>query len=169
MIYPFYPANREIKGAQGMACCRAVQRDDRLAFPQVVSLTANKTKLDEFSMVFLNNLLSLPLILVLMWYYGELPGVINDPALQASVLAPPSLLQIADTNMLQCRQRRIFHVILGVLRAVHYCELITPHPWTPCLFLLSRWLVAKDCMTVLDSLPIPARPDSTKKRLPNCC
>jgi len=49
---------------------------------KVCSLTANKTKLDEFSMVFLNNLLSLPLILVLMYYYGELPSVINDPALK---------------------------------------------------------------------------------------
>lgn len=49
---------------------------------KVCSLTANKTKLDEFSMVFLNNLLSLPLILLLMYYYGELPSVIHDPALQ---------------------------------------------------------------------------------------
>jgi hypothetical protein len=54
---------------------------------QVCSLTANKTKLDEFSMVFLNNLLSLPLILVLMYYYGELPSVIKDPALK--VPRPP--------------------------------------------------------------------------------
>lgn len=46
------------------------------------SLTANKTKLDEFSMVFLNNLLSLPLILLLMYYYGELPAVFSDPALK---------------------------------------------------------------------------------------
>lgn len=46
------------------------------------TLTANKTKLDEFSMVFLNNLLSLPLILLLMYYYGELPAVFSDPALQ---------------------------------------------------------------------------------------
>ncbi len=35
---------------------------------RVVTLTANRTKLDEFSMVFYNNLLSLPLIGVLMWW-----------------------------------------------------------------------------------------------------
>ena len=35
---------------------------------RVVALTVNKTKLDEFSMVFYNNLLSLPLIGGLMWW-----------------------------------------------------------------------------------------------------
>ena len=33
-------------------------------------------------MVFLNNLLSLPLILMLMYYYGEVPSVLQDPALK---------------------------------------------------------------------------------------
>lgn len=33
-------------------------------------------------MVYLNNLLSLPLILGLMVFYGELPGVMKDPALK---------------------------------------------------------------------------------------
>lgn len=41
----------------------------------------NKTRLDEFSMVFYNNLLSLPLISVLMWWYGELDSVLYEPAL----------------------------------------------------------------------------------------
>ena len=56
--------------------------------PQVVNLTVNKSKLDEFSMVFLNNLLSLPLILFLMYFYGELPSVVDDPALRVSSSAP---------------------------------------------------------------------------------
>lgn len=37
-------------------------------------------------MVFLNNLLSLPLILGLMVFYGELPGVVRDPALRVGEL-----------------------------------------------------------------------------------
>lgn len=49
---------------------------------KVVTLTASKTKLDEFSMVMLNNSLSLPLILGLMFFYGELPGIAEDPALK---------------------------------------------------------------------------------------
>jgi GDP-mannose transporter len=49
---------------------------------KVVSLTVNKTRLDEFSMVFYNNLLSLPLIMMLMWWYGELDSVLYEPALQ---------------------------------------------------------------------------------------
>ena len=49
---------------------------------QVAKFTSNKTRLDEFSMIYLNNLLSLPLILGLMVYYGELPAVLQDPALQ---------------------------------------------------------------------------------------
>lgn len=51
-------------------------------------LTTNKTKLDEFSMVFLNNLLSLPLILGLMLFYGELPSVVHDPALKVRLSFP---------------------------------------------------------------------------------
>jgi hypothetical protein len=38
---------------------------------QTAALTVNKQRLDEFSMVFYNNLLSLPFILVLVWVYGE--------------------------------------------------------------------------------------------------
>jgi GDP-mannose transporter len=49
---------------------------------RVVGLTVNKTRLDEFSMVFYNNLLSLPLISVLMWWYGEIDTVMYDPALR---------------------------------------------------------------------------------------
>ena len=45
----------------------------------------NKTKLDEFSMVFYNNLLSLPLIAALMWWYGEIEGLLDEPALRNPV------------------------------------------------------------------------------------
>ena len=58
-------------------------------------MTVNKTKLNEFSMVYLNNLLSLPLILGLMWHYGEIPGVISDPALKVSLLMTNPSVQIA--------------------------------------------------------------------------
>jgi hypothetical protein len=47
--------------------------------------TVNKTKLDEFSMVFYNNLLSLPLIAALMWWYGEIEGLLDEPALRNPV------------------------------------------------------------------------------------
>ncbi len=46
---------------------------------RVVTLTANRTKLDEFSMVFYNNLLSLPLIGVLMWWCAPGAGALSLP------------------------------------------------------------------------------------------
>lgn len=49
---------------------------------RLVSLTVNKTRLDEFSMVFYNNLLSLPLLLVLIWQGGEFATLAKEPALQ---------------------------------------------------------------------------------------
>lgn len=48
---------------------------------KVVTLTVNKTKLDEFSMVFYNNLLSLPFIFLLMAGSGETSKVLSEPAL----------------------------------------------------------------------------------------
>ncbi|KAK9840936.1 hypothetical protein WJX81_001201 [Elliptochloris bilobata] len=48
---------------------------------RVVALTVAKTKLDEFSMVFYNNLLSMPLIALLMWWYGEIERLPTEPAL----------------------------------------------------------------------------------------
>ena len=44
---------------------------------RVVALTVNKTKLDEFSMVFYNNLLSLPLIGALMWWCARTSVHVN--------------------------------------------------------------------------------------------
>ena len=49
---------------------------------RLVGLTVNKTRLDEFSMVFYNNLLSLPLLLVLMWQGGEFKTLAQEPALK---------------------------------------------------------------------------------------
>ena len=49
---------------------------------RVVALTAHQTKLDEFSMVFYNNLLSLPLLGGLMWAFGELERLPREPALR---------------------------------------------------------------------------------------
>lgn len=41
---------------------------------QTAGLTVNKQRLDEFSMVFYNNLLSLPLLGALVVAYGEVSG-----------------------------------------------------------------------------------------------
>ena len=65
--------------------------------------TVNKTKLDEFSMVFYNNLLSLPLIAVLMWWYGEIEGLLDEPALQN-----PIFLIAACSSALVCHTRLIW-------------------------------------------------------------
>ncbi|KAK9866984.1 hypothetical protein WJX84_002242 [Apatococcus fuscideae] len=54
----------------------------RGAMDRVVTLTQNNGKLDEFSMVFYNNLLSLPLIFSLMVMYGELATLPVEPAWQ---------------------------------------------------------------------------------------
>eukprot|EP00239_Pterosperma_sp_CCMP1384_P002723 CAMPEP_0197858328 /NCGR_PEP_ID=MMETSP1438-20131217/32059_1 /TAXON_ID=1461541 /ORGANISM="Pterosperma sp., Strain CCMP1384" /LENGTH=134 /DNA_ID=CAMNT_0043474455 /DNA_START=406 /DNA_END=810 /DNA_ORIENTATION=- len=50
---------------------------------KVCMLTAKQTKLDEFSMVLFNNVLSIPLILVLMLYFGEIPMLLHEPALSS--------------------------------------------------------------------------------------
>jgi GDP-mannose transporter len=41
--------------------------------------------MDEFSMVYYNNLLSLPCIFVLMYMFGELPTLAHQPALNNPV------------------------------------------------------------------------------------
>ena len=48
---------------------------------RVKAFTANGEKLDEYSMVFYNNLLSLPLIFAVMWYQGELASLPLQPDL----------------------------------------------------------------------------------------
>jgi hypothetical protein len=46
---------------------------------QTAAFTVNKQRLDEFSMVFYNNLLSLPFIVLLIGYYGEVrPVLVRD-------------------------------------------------------------------------------------------
>jgi GDP-mannose transporter len=49
---------------------------------KVAEHTTNKQKMDEFSMVYYNNLLSIPPILVLMFFFGEHKGLLAQPALQ---------------------------------------------------------------------------------------
>lgn len=49
---------------------------------RLVNLTVNKSRLDEYSMVFYNNLLSLPLLLVLIWHSGELDTLAQEPDLR---------------------------------------------------------------------------------------
>lgn len=53
----------------------------RAVMDKVALLTVNQTKLDEFSMVFINNLLSLPLIFGLMVLNGEASAIGSEPAL----------------------------------------------------------------------------------------
>lgn len=52
------------------------------AMPQVAEHTTNKQKMDEFSMVYYNNLLSVPCIMGLMYFFGEFGTVMSQPALQ---------------------------------------------------------------------------------------
>lgn len=53
----------------------------RSVMDKVSEHTTNKQKMDEFSMVYYNNLLSLPPILCLMMYFGEFSTIQNQPAL----------------------------------------------------------------------------------------
>lgn len=45
--------------------------DSLLLEEQTAALTSNGNRLSEFSMVFYNNLLSLPFLAVLIWAFGE--------------------------------------------------------------------------------------------------
>jgi GDP-mannose transporter len=54
----------------------------RSVMDRVAEHTTNKQKMDEFSMVYYNNLLSIPPILVLMAVFGEFNGLLAQPALQ---------------------------------------------------------------------------------------
>ena len=49
---------------------------------KVVMLTQSQTKMNEFSMVFYNNFLSLPVLAVLIVYQGELKGLQDDAGLR---------------------------------------------------------------------------------------
>lgn len=64
---------------------------------KVKAYTSNGEKLDEFSMVFYNNLLSLPLILILMIVQGELSTLPQQPDLyNPAFLAVASLTGIVS-------------------------------------------------------------------------
>ncbi|GFR52326.1 hypothetical protein Agub_g14864 [Astrephomene gubernaculifera] len=54
----------------------------RSVMDKVSEHTTDKQKMSEFSMVYYNNLLSIPPILCMMWYFGEFEGLTSQPALQ---------------------------------------------------------------------------------------
>jgi GDP-mannose transporter len=54
----------------------------RSVMDKVAEHTTNKQKMDEFSMVYYNNLLSIPPILVIMFFFKEHEGLLSQPALQ---------------------------------------------------------------------------------------
>ncbi|GLC39366.1 hypothetical protein PLESTB_000892400 [Pleodorina starrii] len=56
----------------------------RSVMDKVTERTTNKQKMDEFSMVYYNNLLSVPPILVMMWFFGEFHGLLEQEALKNS-------------------------------------------------------------------------------------
>ena len=60
---------------------------------RVAAVTSNKEKLGEFSMVFYNNLLSLPAVAVLMMFTGEFRSIWNEPDLHN-----PSFLLVAGLS-----------------------------------------------------------------------
>eukprot|EP00877_Chromochloris_zofingiensis_P006086 jgi/Chrzof1/1730/Cz10g18260.t1 len=62
----------------------------RSVMDKVAEHTTNKQKMDEFSMVYYNNLLSIPPILCLMAFFGEFQGLLSQPA-----LSNPSFLAVA--------------------------------------------------------------------------
>lgn len=49
---------------------------------KVAPMTVSMTKLSEMSMVYYNNLLSLPFLLGLMYWFGEIDGLLDQPALR---------------------------------------------------------------------------------------
>jgi len=53
----------------------------RSVMNKVSTITESGRPLDEFSMVLLNNLLSIPLISILCLVNGEFPAVLSEPAL----------------------------------------------------------------------------------------
>lgn len=65
----------------------------RNTMDRVAEYTTHKSKMDEFSMVFYNNLLSVPPILGLMWAFGEFPRLGSQPA-----LANPAFLCVATAS-----------------------------------------------------------------------
>jgi hypothetical protein len=62
----------------------------RSVMDKVSEHTTDRQKMDEFSMVYYNNLLSVPPILVLMLFFGEHRGLLQQPA-----LSNPSFLLVA--------------------------------------------------------------------------
>jgi GDP-mannose transporter len=62
----------------------AITRADMasLVVPQVAPLTLNKRKLDEFTMVLYNNVLSLPMLLLAAGINGEFATILAEPALR---------------------------------------------------------------------------------------
>ncbi|KAG2492125.1 hypothetical protein HYH03_009616 [Edaphochlamys debaryana] len=54
----------------------------RSVMDKVAEHTTNKQRMDEFSMVYYNNLLSIPPIVAMIWYFGEYKGLMEQPALQ---------------------------------------------------------------------------------------
>lgn len=64
----------------------------RAAMDKVAEHTTSKQKMDEFSMVYYNNLLSLPPILLLMAAFGEFSTVGQQPALHSPTFLAVALL-----------------------------------------------------------------------------
>lgn len=65
----------------------------RHVMDKVTEHTTNKQKMDEFSMVYYNNLLSIPPILLMMAFFGEFGKLADQPA-----LSDPVFLSIAATG-----------------------------------------------------------------------
>uniref|UniRef100_A0A7S0YDK0 Sugar phosphate transporter domain-containing protein n=1 Tax=Polytomella parva TaxID=51329 RepID=A0A7S0YDK0_9CHLO len=53
----------------------------KLVMGRTAEYTTNRQRLDEFSMVYYNNLLSVPFIILLMIVFGEFQGLLDQPAL----------------------------------------------------------------------------------------
>ena len=76
--------NSELSCLQAVMKLSAITRADMasLVLLQVASLTVNKRKLDEFTMVLYNNVLSLPMLLLAAGINGEFATILAEPALR---------------------------------------------------------------------------------------
>ena len=76
------PAGRYLWQLLNCALAAAYSLHLRGVMETVSKFTVNKTRLDEFSMVYLNNTLSLPPLLFITWATGEFAMLPSEPALQ---------------------------------------------------------------------------------------
>lgn len=101
---------------------------------KVKAYTVSGNRLDEFSMVFYNNLLSLPLIAALMWWQGEWSSLSEQPDLYN-----PAFLVVATLTGLVA-----FGISFSVLwflsttTATTFSLVVSKQQWRCCAIYISK-------------------------------